>query len=603
MRDPEIVLKQLSKLKPNQTVNGLYCNLLNPEFYKIAYNNIYQKPSQMTSGSDGSTIDGMSEQRIERIIKSLKDKTYSPTPLKSVDIPKKSGGKRKICVPSFDDKLIQEIIRMILEALWEKEFVENSHGFRPNRSCHTALKYTQQKFQGTKWWIEADIKGCFDNINHEVLLNLLKKKIREQKFIHLVNLFLKAGYICDWKYNKTYSGTPQGSIISPILANIYLHEFDKYMVEKITNYNCGKERKRRKEYTTLQSRTSSTKERLRKGINVEGNKIKYREQYKEQKEYSRTHSVMDPFDPNFRRLAYTRYADDFLIGLSGPKKDAVQLLGDIKEFFDVNLKLTLSEEKTRIIHNSKKVKFLGYELTIMWSESRKTVNGGVALWLPFEVMKKFIINNRFGKYVCDKNTGKPRMKAIHRPELINLEELEILFQYNAKVRGLYNYYKMASNVSKMAGFNYICQLSFLRTLAAKYKTSCAKLYANRNYNHRHNGAHIGITAKGKFYEFFNGPFKVVKSIKYERDIDTIEMLRKYFDNTSLISRMNAHICEVCGNTDGPFEIHHVKKLKDLKGKEPWERLMIARKRKTMVLCLKCHDELHAGTLKIPNNQT
>ena len=158
MRDPKIVLKQLSSFKESQRVNDIYCNLYNPEFYKIAYNNISSRPSNMTPASDGSTVDGMSEERINKLIQSLRDKTYQPTPLRVVNIPKKNGGSRKVGIPSFNDKLVQEIIRMILEALWEPHFLECNHGYRPNKNPHTALKYVQTKFQGTKWWIKTDIK-------------------------------------------------------------------------------------------------------------------------------------------------------------------------------------------------------------------------------------------------------------------------------------------------------------------------------------------------------------------------------------------------------------------------------------------------------------
>lgn len=596
MRDPKITLKHLFSLEKNQTVTNLYRHLYNPEFYKIAYQNIYAKPSQMTPASDGSTVDGMSLERIGRLIEKLRDRTYQPTPLKRVSIPKKSGGKRPISIPSFEDKLVQEVIRLLLEALYEPHFSEHSHGFRPNKSCHTALKFTQQKFRGTSWWIDCDIRGCFDNINHIILLNILKERIREQKFIHLINLFLKAGYIENWQYHKTYSGTPQGSIISPILANIYLHKFDEYMESNIQEFNKGKERKENLAYKRMISGIQNAKLSIKNGINVEENRKRYKER---KKEFNLNKSRIGRCiynDPDFCRLSYVRYADDFLIGVIASKKEAEEIKNKVQEFLKDQLKLELNEEKTKIIHNSEKVRFLGYNITVCRSLDRPTMNGAIHLWLPHEVCKDFVINNRFGKFVCDKQTGKPKLWGICRPEMKNLDELEILMQYNAKIRGLYNYYKMASNVCKLAGFNYICQLSFLKTLAAKYNCSCKKLYDNKNYCYRKNGAHIGITYQGKFHEFFNGPFRVVKIIKYEPHIDVMENTNKYFVRTSLIQRLEAHRCEFCGDTEGPFEVHHVRKLKDLKNKANWEKLMISRNRKTMVLCTSCHDKLHAGKL-------
>ena len=319
-KDPKITLNRLTKYSTttNPKFTKLYSCLYSIDFYKLAYQNIYAKPGNMSPASDGSTIDGMSEERINKLIQSLRNGTYRPTNLRRVNIPKKNGGRRPISVPSVDDKLIQEIVRMILEAIYEKTFSEYSHGFRPKRSCHTALDYVQTKFPGTKWFIEGDIKGCFDNINHEKLLQILREKIYDLKFIHLINLFLKAGYIENWEYHKTYSGTPQGSIISPILANIYLDKFDKFMERKIKEFHKGKVQKHSNDYCRLESRITNTKQRLRKGINIEKNKIRLKEAIKEKNQYRGP--ARDMYDPNYRRLKYVRYADDFFNWSSWIKK-------------------------------------------------------------------------------------------------------------------------------------------------------------------------------------------------------------------------------------------------------------------------------------------
>ena len=591
MRDPKIVLKQLSSFKEECRVNNIYCNLYNPEFYKIAYQNLYQKPSQMTPDNNGDTIDGMSLERINKLIIKLKNRTYHPTPLRQVNILKKNGNLRTVSIPSFEDKLVQEIIRMILEALYDPHFSIHNHGYRTNKSCHTALIELKRTFKGTKWWIDADIKNYFDNINHVVLLNILKEKIREQKFIHLINLFLKAGYIENWQYHKTYSGIPQGSIIGPILSNIYLNKFDKYMEQLINEFNCGKRRRMNKEYNNIRSALRWVKENLNKNKNIEYNKERLKELKRKWKYVKGNRD--DQYDPNFQRIKYVRYCDDFLIGVISSKAKTVEIKNKIQHFLKEKLKLELNTEKTRIAHNSELITFLGYNISVIKDNTKVNLNGVVYLGLPYDVMKKFIIDNRFGKFVCDAQTGKHILKAIHRPELTNLDELEIINQYNSRIKGLYNYYKLASNVCKMNGFNYICQLSFLKTLSCKYKTTCAKLYKNHNYN---KNKKIGITYNNKFYEFFNGPFNVVKTIKYEKDIDYIENINKFYSRTSLIKRLEAKKCEFCGTEEGPFEVHHIKKLKDLKGKAPWEKLMIARKRKTMVLCIGCHHKLHAGKL-------
>ena len=256
MRSPNTVLDSLMKqsVRKDYMFQRIYRNLYNIEFYLMAYAKIYAKEGNMTQGIDGQTIDGMSLERIERLIESLKDCSYQPKPSKRVYIPKKNGDKRPLGIPSFEDKLIQEVVRLLLEAMYEKSFSQCSHGFRPQKSCHTALMQVKDRFTGAKWFVEGDIKGFFDNIDHHHLINLLKRRVDDEKFINLIWKFLKAGYLEEWQYHKTYSGTPQGGIISPILSNIYLHEFDNFIELYKEQFDKGKSRKRLKEYRTREAR-------------------------------------------------------------------------------------------------------------------------------------------------------------------------------------------------------------------------------------------------------------------------------------------------------------------------------------------------------------
>lgn len=214
MRNPKIVLGNLKINSKNEDYQykRLYRNMYNSEFYLLAYNNIYAKPGNMTMGSDHRTIDGMSLERINEIISMIKTESYHPAPAKRKYISKKNGKLRPLGIPSIDDKLVQEIVRMILESIWEDIFLNCSHGFRPERSCHTALVSIQSTFTGVKWFVEGDIKGCFDNIDHHILVNILRKRIKDEKFISLIWKFLKAGYLDNWEYHKTISGTPQGGL-------------------------------------------------------------------------------------------------------------------------------------------------------------------------------------------------------------------------------------------------------------------------------------------------------------------------------------------------------------------------------------------------------
>ena len=205
----------------------LYRYLLREDIYYAAYQKLYANRGATTKGIDDDTADGFSAHYIKELIHDLENGIYRANPVRREYIPKKNGKMRPLGIPSFRDKLLQEAVRMILEAIYEPVFDDHSHGFRPNRSCHTALRQISSDFTGVVWFIEGDITGCFDNIDHEILIDILARKIKDSKFLNVIRQFLKAGYVENWKYNKTYSGTPQGGIVSPILANIYLNELDQ----------------------------------------------------------------------------------------------------------------------------------------------------------------------------------------------------------------------------------------------------------------------------------------------------------------------------------------------------------------------------------------
>lgn len=363
MRNPVNILSSLEKHSSNlnYTFERLYRNLYNRDLFLLAYQNIYAAEGNMTKGVDGKTIDGMSLKRIDKLIEKLKDESYQPNPSRRVYIPKKSGKMRPLGIPSFDDKLVQEVLRMILEAIYENSFEKTSHGFRPDKSCHTALNQIQRNFTGTKWFIEGDIKGFFDNIDHNKMIEILSKRIKDERFLRLIRKFLKAGYLEDWKYHNTYSGTPQGGIISPILANIYLDQLDKFMNEMKKSFDKGKYHKTNPQATVFERKRKKLIIRL-ENVKTETEKSEVIKQIKLLEHERFKVPYNDPFDRNFRRIQYTRYADDFLIGIIGNKEDAKGIKSKIKEFLNQALKLELSEEKTLITHSKKKAHFLGYDI-------------------------------------------------------------------------------------------------------------------------------------------------------------------------------------------------------------------------------------------------
>jgi len=570
----------------------------------MAYAKIYAKEGNMTQGVDGQTIDGMSLERIEKLIESLKDCSYQPNPSKRVYIPKKNGGKRPLGIPSFEDKLVQEVVRTLLEAMYERTFSNYSHGFRPDKSCHTALMQIKDRFTGAKWFVEGDIKGFFDNIDHHKLIEILRRKIDDEKFIDLIWKFLKAGYMEDWQYHKTYSGTPQGGIISPIISNIYLNELDMFMQSYKENFDKGKERKRLKEYRTREARLQRANKKY---------KAQWEEMSEEEKELALQHlddlknhmmelPYKDPMDENYKRIQYVRYADDFIIGVIGSKEDCLKIKHDIKTFLEEELKIELSEEKTLITHSSKRARFLGYDIKISHDNktAKYTASGhkqrtrtmSCELLLPHEAWRNKLIEYKALK--IDNKTGK--WKSTHRAHLLQNDDLEILSTYNAEIRGLYNYYKLANDVYKLDGFKYIMEYSMYKTLANKYKSTVRKII--RKYSINGEFAVRYNTAKGsKIAYFYKDGFKKKLLPSSFSDVDVFPKARDIiYNRTGLIERLLAGECEWCHKTDVKLQIHHIKKVKDLKGKKHWEKRMIERNRKTMALCIKCHNDLHNGRL-------
>lgn len=608
LRNPNDVLSSLSKNAKDQSYQyeRLYRNLYNSEFFLLAYQNIYANDGNMTAGTDGKTIDGMGMERVNRLIESLKDHSYQPKPAKRQYIKKKNGKMRPLGVPSFDDKLVQEVARMILESIYEPNFSNLSHGFRPERSCHTALMHVQRNFTGVKWFVEGDIKGFFDNIDHQTMVSILRKRIKDEYFLGLIWKFLKAGYLENWTFHNTYSGTPQGSVISPILSNIYLNEFDEYVKEYTKKFNKGKVRAGNGEYSKIRNKIG----RLKSGRYSKKNweqfsneekasaKLHLKGLYDELYKYTRT----DPMDEGYRRLVYVRYADDWLCGVIGSKNDAETIKADFKDFLSKKLQLELSDEKTLITNAQDKARFLGYDICayadggfIIDKNGRKmrSRNSKIKLLVPHEKWQRKLTDYGALKIKIGED-GKEIYHPTHRPNLIRNDDIEILTQYNAEIRGLYNYYRLANNVSILNTFGYIMKKSMFQTFGAKYQLRVSGV--RKKYGYKNFGVEYMTKAGIKTAYFYDKGFRKDRTNVGTGEVDLIPKLHGNAARTSLVARLKASKCEWCGAENVELEIHHVKKLKNLQGKKTWEKRMIARKRKTMALCKACHARLHAGKL-------
>lgn len=593
MRNPKKVLDTLCKHSQDSCYKyeRLYRILFNEEMFYAAYQRIYAKEGNMTPGTDGLTIDLMSVQRIAALIVSLKDETYKPNPARRTYIPKKNGKMRPLGIPSFEDKLVQEVTRMILEAIYEGQFENTSHGFRPKRSCHTALTFIQRQFTGTRWFVEGDIKGFFDNIDHDTLITILSERIADERFLRLIRKFLNAGYIENWKFINTYSGTPQGGIISPILANIYLDKFDKYMCEYAENFNKGEKRARNNAYFRLNTQAVLTRKKLKEETD-EAKRQELAEKAKALQDELRKTSCSLEIDDTYRRIKYVRYADDFLIGVIGSKADCEKIKEDITVYMQKCLKLELSAEKTLITNAKEIAKFLGFDITVRNSSAMKRNKKGVLqrdfnrrveLRLPMETVKKKLKDYDAIQFIQE--NGHEVWKPKSRPKLVNKKPEDILAQFNWEIRGFYNYYSIANNVSATCSqFGYVMEYSFYLTLAHKLRSSIAKLknkyYKDKNFTIPYKDE------KGKVHYriLYNGGFK--RKTCNESVCRDIPPYTVFVPCHTLIERLMENHCELCGK-DAPTVMHHVRNLNKLPKDSECNILMKKLHRKTLAVCADC----------------
>jgi group II intron reverse transcriptase/maturase len=562
----------------------LYRQMFNRELYLTAYGNIYSNQGAMTPGANEETADGMSEEKIEQIIGLMRNERYRFSPARRIYIPKKNGRLRPLGLPSWSDKLAGEVVRLLLEAIYEPQFSRWSHGFRRNRGCHTALRDIQNTWTGTTWFIEGDISDCFGSLDHEILLRILAEKIHDQRFLRLIRNMLKAGYLEDWEYRDSLSGCPQGGVVSPILSNVYLDKLDKFVEQElIPQYTRGTRRKCNPEYDRIQYQRARARKR--------GDRAAARDLEKQ----LRSLPASDPMDPGYRRLKYTRYADDHILGFIGPKAEAEEIKAKLAKFLRETLGLELNQQKTLITHaRSQHARFLGYDITVQHSRDkitggRRTVNGTIALRVPRDVIKAQIARYR--------RRGKPS----HRPRLQNLDDYDIVRKYGAEYAGVVNYYLLARDVYRLTTLRWNAESSMLRTLARKHRSSVAKMAA------RHK-------AKIETSDGLRTCFEARKHREGKKDLvarfggiilrqDRRAVIRDpapapaAYPRKELVKRLRTRECELC-ETGTTVTVHQVTGLKTLgqpgPGQPAWAALMAKMRRKTLIVCAPCHDWIHAN---------
>jgi group II intron reverse transcriptase/maturase len=584
MQTAEVVLSVLrDRGRKGLPCTQLYRQMFNRDLYLLAYGNIYSNQGAMTPGVSEETADGMSEEKIEQIIGLMRQEKYRFSPARRVYIPKKNGKLRPLGMPTWSDKLVGEVVRLLLEAFYDPQFPDSSHGFRKSRGCHTALREIGNTWTGTTWFIEGDISDCFGSLDHDILLGILAEKIQDNRFLRLIRNMLKAGYLEDWDYRDTLSGVPQGGTVSPVLSNIYLDKLDKFVErELIPQYTRGARRRLNPEYARVQSRIRRARMR--------GDRAAARDLRRQLRTLPRD----DPMDPGYRRLKYLRYADDHILGFIGPKAEAEEIKARLAAFLRETLGLELNQTKTLITHaRTQRARFLGYDISVWHCNTRITggrraINGKIALKVPPHVVKAQCARYR--------SHGKPW----YRSRLQNLDDYDIVRTYGAEYRGVVNYYLLAHDVWRLGVLRWNALTSLLKTLAAKHRSTVTKMAA------RHK-------AKIETSDGLRTCFEARKHREGKPDLVArfggipLRQNRRAvirdpapapapYPRKQLIKRLRKRECELC-ETGTTVAVHQVTRLKELgkpgPGQPAWAALMAKMRRKTLIVCAACHECIHA----------
>lgn len=590
-------LETLRKLNrdPNWVNDNIFRLVCSPQLAVLAYERIKSKPGNMTAGDDGVTLDHISLDAIGKVCESIKNGSYTPKPVRRKFIPKANGKSRPLGIPSPRDKIVQEMIREILESIYDPSesptFSSHSHGFRPNLSCHTAI-HEFTKWQGATWVVEGDIKGFFDNIDHHILINLLRRRIKDERFINLIWAFLRAGVREeDGSLSSNKVGTPQGGVISPILANIYLHEFDCWADSLQKELQKGVKRKPNPEWRRLIRKKDYL---ISKGQATKDSEVVRQLEH----EASLLPTVMVN-DPDFCRIYYVRYADDWMIGVVGSKDLAETVKTRAASFLADNLRLELSEDKTLVTHaKTDEASFLGFRLSIGASVKRRMVKTEgkrstlkrVTGWQPrVDVPTREIVSRLMSSGFCHTVRGKVYFPC-SKKSFVALEDHEIVMRFNAVWRGIYNYYCVCNNAYKLNWVMYILQYSCLMTLSHKHRMRLPK--AIRKYGVFPRVAYKNAGGEVKSATFWR-PISWRQGVTApQKPLDIDVLMAKVGRLTR--SRLGSP-CAVCGDQSG-VEMHHIRALR--KGNKTitngFNKIMSAINRKQLPVCGSCHNGIHAG---------
>jgi group II intron reverse transcriptase/maturase len=595
----------LDKLKVDRGIySGVFKLLTSVEFLMVAYAKIKSKPGNMTQGVDKETLDGVSVSFFKSLSKSLRNETFQFNPVKRVYIPKKNGKLRPLGIPSPRDKIVQEAIRLVLEYIYEPIFLDTSHGFRTERGCHSAL-YNISTWTGMTWIIEGDIQSYFDNVNHQLLISLIQKKIKDQQFIDLLWKLIRAGFLdADMKgIQSTSIGVPQGGVVSPVLSNVYLHEFDIFVENIISTYSSK---------DALISKVNPVMNNFRKRLSELDDQYRKILDGKEKcnilKEIKALRAERNKLPSRIRisnRIRYVRYADDWVIGIIGDKNFADMIKNLCKNFLKEHLKLDLSEDKTKITNiRFNKVNFLGVDFFINNTKSKlvkrmvkerkiksRVNRARIYFHMPTDALIKTLKEKGFIKVVNNRMTPNAMTKWIF------LDHRSILIRYNTVANGLYNYYSFVDNCAQFhILINFFLLHSCAKTIARKYKLETrAKAFKKFGRELTCPNSSQGKSESVKRLLSFNirPDYKKMKNVLYKHKPVRIEPFECL--NFRLRTKINLFDpCSLCRSFNN-VEMHHLKHIRKMGKKlNSFGQFMSQLNRKQIPLCQSCHRKVHNG---------
>ncbi len=586
-------LHKLAQRDPSKCFNHLWELVTDPAWLMQAWEEIRSNKGSMTAGTDNTVATDINPERIQRLSDRMKTGQYRPQPVRRVYIAKSNGKMRPLGIPTLEDRIVQQALRMALEPIFEADFHSCSHGFRRNRSTHTALRDVVRMFPRVTWTIEGDIVGCFDNIPHGRLMRVIQRRVADGKVLQLICAFLAAGYLENWQYHKTYSGTPQGGVLSPLLCNIFLHQLDEYMVKELLANETQTQResnaRRNPEYRRIDRKIQRLRRKLKQTTGFARRALIT--ELDEQERQMRNTPVYAKERRHRSKTGYIRYADDFVILVQGKKDEAHARKDEIRKKLQ-EMGLELSEEKTKLTHWRYPVRFLGYQLH--GKPVRKGTSIRPILSIPHEKLEgiKEDLAGVSGYY--------------------NIPEIDVLVQMSAMFRGWCNYYRYAT--APQATFNNLSSYAwwcYAHYVARKHRLSIAQTIKREKSAGRLGAVKRGGRSRLTFQTPVNS--KVMTLDLFPPRTSRIQALatteewtvdlkpvnppnwqsgRSLATHVTALERANG-LCERCGVKP----VDHVHHTVPQRGKSFKARVMSdsVQRYTAVALCKECHLEAHGGS--------